>query len=142
MVAVTLLQDERVREQLRKAPAAARTWAEQRREAASTAASTETSADPGPTAGERGGAGPTRRIGHRGIERRLAALRRNVGIAFGDPSTPEPVTILDAVDELERAATIAASLPLLERRRAQARVLAEIKRLEAALVDAVLPSSP
>jgi hypothetical protein len=133
-VAIALLQDERVRDQLRRAPAAARTWAERRRAAASTA-----TAGTAATGDLRTRLDPTRRFGQKGIERRLAALRRNVALAFPEPTSPDATTIADALDELDRAAAIAATMPLRERRRTHARIGAEIGRLEAALVDAVLP---
>lgn len=135
VLAVTLLQDERVRAQLRKAPATAQRWAEQRRQAADAAGS------PG-SAGGLGRLDPTQRFGQRGLERRLAALRRNVELAFPDPTAPEAMAIEGALDELDRAAAISATMPLLDRRTAHARISAELSRLETALVDAVLPPDP
>jgi hypothetical protein len=127
MIAVTLLQDERVRAQLSKAPAAAREWAAQRRALA----------EPGESVAER--FDPTRRFGQKGVSRRLIALQRNVHLAFPDPTTSEAVAINRAVDELERAVVVSATMPLSERRRARGRISAELRRLELALVDAVLP---
>lgn len=127
MIAVTLLQDERVRAQLSKAPAAAREWAAQRREMAEPRESAAARFD------------PTRRFGQKGVSRRLIALQRNVHLAFPDPTTPEAVAINRAIDELERAVVLSATMPLNERRRARGRISAELRRLELALVDAVLP---
>jgi hypothetical protein len=136
LLAVSVLQDERVREQLRKAPVAAREWAANRR------------------ADDRGdgGAGgdrlepsplerldPTRRFGHRGLERRVSALERNARLVFPDPDDADGAVILRAIDELRRATAISATMPLNDRRRARARITAELSRLEQALVDAVLP---
>jgi hypothetical protein len=127
MLAVTLLQDERVRAQLSRAPAAAREWAAQRRELAE------------PKESVAGRLDPTRRFGQKGVSRRLIALQRNVHLAFPDPTMPEAVAINCAIDELERAVVVSATMPLNERRRARGRISAELRRLELALVDAVLP---
>jgi hypothetical protein len=130
LLAVSVLQDERVREQLRKAPAAAREWAANRR-AADTAAAT------GPRRLER--FDPTRRFGQRGIERRIAALERNAELVFPDADDRDGAVIFRAIDELRRAAAISATMPLNERRKARSRITSELTRLERALVDAVLP---
>jgi hypothetical protein len=129
LLAMSLLQDERVRDQLRKAPAAARDWAAARR------------ADDGVPrpAGVRDRLDPTARFGQRGIERRIAALDRNARLVFPDPTDANGLVILDAIDELSRAASISATMPLNERRKARVRISDELTRLERALVDAVLP---
>jgi hypothetical protein len=130
VLAMSLLQDERVREQLRKTPVAAREWAANRRAA---------------DAGERPGAArlerfdPTQRFGQKGIERRLAALERNADLVFPEPTDLDGAVIFQAIDELRRAAAISATMPLNERRRARSRITSELTRLERALVDAVLP---
>ncbi len=130
-IAVTLLQDERVREQLRKAPDTARRWAEQRRDRAT---------GPGGEGRDaRARLDPTQRFGQKGLERRLAALRRNVELVFPDGAGPDAAAIVRALDELDRAAAVSATMPLRDRRRAHARIGAEAARLETALVDAVLP---
>jgi hypothetical protein len=128
LLAVSVLQDERVREQLRKAPAAAREWAANRR--AADAAAT-------PPRLER--FDPTRRFGQRGVERRLSALERNADLVFPDPTDRDGAVIFQAIDELRRAAAISATMPLNERRKARSRITSELTRLERALVDAVLP---
>jgi hypothetical protein len=131
LVAISVLQDERVREQLRKAPVAARDWAATRR-----------AADGG---GEQRGAprlerfDPTQRFGQKGIERRLAALERNADLVFPEPTDLDGAVIFQAIDELRRAAAISATMPLNERRKARSRITSELTRLERALVDAVLP---
>jgi hypothetical protein len=130
LLAMSLLQDERVREQLRKAPATAREWAVARRAA---------DGAPRPAAGARDRLDPTARFGQRGIERRIAALDRNARLVFPDPADPNGIVILDAIDELSRAASISATMSLNERRKARARISDELTRLERALVDAVLP---
>lgn len=133
MLAITMLQDERVRQQLRKAPAAAQRWAEQRR--------TEQRRL---TTGQRDGRlrklDPTQRFGQRGLERRLTALQRNVRLAFPDPSAAEATAVYRAIDELDRATSISATMPMAKRRTAHARISEELDRLELALVDAVLPA--
>ena len=128
MIAVTLLQDERVRAQLSKAPAAAREWAVQRRLVAEQRETTAARLD------------PTRRFGQKGVSRRLLALQRNVHLAFPHRTTPEADAMNRAIDELERAVVVSATMPLVERRRARGRISAELSRLELALVDAVLPT--
>jgi len=127
---MSVLQDERVREQLRKAPVAAREWAANRRAADGAAA-------PQSTARER--FDPTQRFGHKGLERRLAALERNARLVFPDPRNADGAVILQAIDELRRATAISATMPLNERRKARSRITSELTRLERALVDAVLP---
>lgn len=130
LVAMSVLQDERVREQLRKAPVAAREWAANRRAA---------------DAGEQQGTArlerfdPTQRFGQKGIERRLCALERNAGLVFPEPTDIDGAVIFQAIDELRRAAAISATMPLNERRKARSRITSELTRLERALVDAVLP---
>jgi hypothetical protein len=132
LLAVSVLQDERVREQLRKAPIAAREWAANRR--ANDGDQPETSTL------ER--LDPTRRFGHRGLERRVTALERNARLVFPDPNDADGAVILQAIDELRRATAISATMPLNDRRRARARITTELSRLEQALVDAVLPPTP
>ncbi len=127
---MTVLRDERVREQLRKAPVAAREWAAHRR------------ADDGadhPEASPLERLDPTRRFGHRGLERRGSALERNARLVFPDPNDADGAVILRAIDELRRATAISATMPLNDRRRARTRITTELSRLEHALVDAVLP---
>lgn len=136
LLAVSVLQDERVREQLRKAPVAAREWAEQRR-VIDVTPRTESS---GPSAFER--LDPTQRFGQKGIERRLTALQRNADLVFADPNDPGAVAVFRAIDELSRAASISATMSMNERRKARSRITAELTRLERALVDAVLPPEP
>ena len=128
-VAITLLQDERVRAQLNKAPAAAREWAAQRREANAGLVSTAARLD------------PTQRFGQKGIRRRLAALERNVSLVFPDSTESDAVAIHQATDELYRAVAISDSMPMAERRRSRGRISTELSRLESALVDAVLPAA-
>jgi hypothetical protein len=125
MLAITVLGDPRVREQLRRAPTAVREWAGSRRTADERAV--------------RSRLDPTARFGQRGIERRLAAVERNVYLVFPDPADPDAAPIHAAIDELSRAAAISATMPLADRRRAHSRIGTELRRLEMALVDAVLP---
>jgi len=131
LLAVSVLQDERVREQLRKAPVAAREWAANRR-----------SADAGMAPNAARGLDrfdPTQRFGQRGLERRLTALERNADLTFPDPTDPDGAVIFQAIDELSRAASISATMPLNDRRKTRSRIATELSRLERALVDAVLP---
>ncbi len=134
LLAMSVLQDERVREHLRQAPVAAREWAEHRR-----------AIDVGPPGTERRAPSaldrldPTQRFGQKGIERRLAALERNADLVFPDPTDRDGAVIFQAIDELSRAAAISATMPLNERRKARARITTELTRLERALVNAVLP---
>ena len=127
-IAIALLQDERVRAQVNRAPAAARDWAAQRRQ----------------TNAMRLGAGnrldPTQRFGQKGIRRRLAALERNVSLVFPDSTGADATAIYQAIDELERAVAVSDTMPMAERRRSRGRISTELGRLELALVDAVLPA--
>lgn len=137
LLAMSVLQDERVREQLRKAPVAAREWAAARRAADTGGATGDRSS---PSTLER--LDPTRRFGHRGLERRVSALERNARLVFPETdgaNGADGTVILRAIDELRRATEISATMPLNDRRRARARIAGEVSRLEAALVDAVLP---
>jgi hypothetical protein len=131
LLAMSVLQDERVREQLRKAPVAAREWAANRRADGPDGDHEE------PSPLER--FDPTRRFGHRGLERRVTALERNARLVFPDPNDADGAVILQAIDELRRATAISATMPLNDRRKARARITTELSRLEQALVDAVLP---
>lgn len=138
LLAMTVLQDERVREQVRRAPVAAREWAERRRQA-------DRVIDVGgPSGGSFERLDPTQRFGQRGVDRRLNALDRNVRVVFPDATDPGRVAIRSAVDELRRANEVTATMPLADRRRARRRITDEVGRLEHALVDAILPpeSSP
>lgn len=185
MIAMTALQDERVREQLRKTSGAAREWAAQRQAARRQDVIDVDARDLDDDAGGDGGDGlvgdgvdhgpgrsrptpseplrsrldPTRRFGQKGVERRVAALRRNVDLVFPVSAAETPggsghgsgdetgdATEVDAggairraVDELSNAVAISATMPINERRRARGRIDAELTRLENALVDAVLP---
>lgn len=127
MLAITALQDERVRAHVIGAPAAARRWAEQRR------------ADSDGSGPGLANLDPTQRFGRRGLERRLDALQRNVALVFPDPSDAAGVAIYRAIDELDRATSVSATMPLVKRRGAYSRISDGIAQLEAALVDAVLP---
>ena len=111
MLAIAALQDERVRTQLRKAPA---TLQLDRLD-------------------------PTSRFGQKGVERRLRALRANADAVFPDRADPSATAVHRAIDELSQAATISSTMPLNERRKARSRITGELTRLEQALVDAVLP---
>lgn len=133
LLAMTVLQDERVREQLRRAPSAAREWAERRRR-------DDSVIDVGgqmPSSFDR--FDPTKRFGQRGVDRRLRALRRNVSVVFPETDDPSRKALRDAVDELRRANDVSATMTLAERRRTRRRISEEVGRLERALVDAVLP---
>lgn len=130
MLAIAALQDERVRAQLAKAPATVRSWAATRRGA-------ERSGSGGPSTLSR--LDPTQRFGQRGIERRLQALQLHADEVFPDRSVEPGRSMHRAIDELGRAASISATMPLNERRRARGRITSELTRLELALVDAVLP---
>jgi len=129
MLAITLLQDERVRAQLSKAPAAAQEWAAQRRKAVETGERNASRLD------------PTQRFGQKGVSRRLIALQRNVDLVFPDHTTPDAIAVRGAINELERAVVVSTTMPLNERRRARNRISTELRRLELALVDAVLPGA-
>ena len=141
LLALSVLQDERVREQLSKAPAAAREWAAKRRD--------QTVGDGVIEVGTGGRSDrrfetfdrldPTKRFGQRGIERRVAALERNADLVFPDPADQDGAVVFQAIDELSRAAAISATMPLNEKRKARSRITTELTRLERALVDAVLP---
>jgi hypothetical protein len=151
VLALAALENDKVREQLRRAPGAAREWAVTRR------------AESGADDGLADRLDPTRRFGHKGLERRLRALERNVALVFPEAATMDAaspggttratttgspkadavddgVVIHRAVVELQNATAISATMPLNERRRARRRIAAELGRLEAALVDAVLPA--
>jgi hypothetical protein len=135
LLAMSVLQDERVREQLRKAPVAARQWAEHRR------AIDVTPEQAGQPRSPLDRLDPTQRFGQKGVERRLSALERNADLVFPDPTDRDGAVIFQAIDELSRAAAISATMPLNERRKTRSRITTEITRLERALVDAVLPPS-
>ena len=72
-------------------------------------------------------------------ERRLSALRRHADAVFPDPDDRTGAEMRRAIAELSRAAEISSTMPIIERRRAHARIRAEMTRLELVLVDTVLP---
>ena len=130
LLAVSVLQDERVREQLCKAPVAAREWAAARR---------STDGDTSHRSSVFDRFDPTQRFGQKGIERRIRALERNADLVFPDPTDTDGAVIFQAIDELSQAASISATMPLNDRRTTRSRIATELSRLERALVDAVLP---
>lgn len=125
--AVSVLQDDRVRDRLRSAPRAAKDWAERHRPLR----------EPGDESVLRR-VDPTSRFGRRGIERRLGAIRRNVDLVFGDRRDADAGAVFEAVDALERALVLTATMPVTARTRARHRIAGELAALELALVDAVL----
>lgn len=74
------------------------------------------------------------------IERRLSALHRHADAVFPDPDDPAGAAVHRKIGELSRATEISSTMPVIERRRAHARIRAEMTRLELVLVDTVLPS--
>lgn len=82
---------------------------------------------------------PSERFGRRGLQRRIDALRRGVGLALhGERKTQ----LEHALDELDRALAVAATLPVLKRQRLQLRIDRQLGDLESALLDAALPGRP
>jgi hypothetical protein len=79
---------------------------------------------------------------NRGIDRRLNAVRRHADAVFPDRSDPSAAAVHRAIDDLLRVNEIAATMPLAERRKAQARIKTELTRIELVLVDAAMPSEP
>jgi len=83
---------------------------------------------------------PTGRFGQRGLERRVGSLKRAIELGFPGANDAGRAEMLHAIDGLTRALAVAASLPLVKRKRAHARIDSELDALELAMVDAVLPT--
>ncbi|MEO6125043.1 MAG: hypothetical protein ABIR32_15160 [Ilumatobacteraceae bacterium] len=128
------MQNEAVRKQIKDAPDTVRGWAKsiQQSHAAS------------------GGGGalaslarldPTARYSEPALERRLDGLSENLALVFPDADDPIRQSSRKAIYELRRALIIASPLPLINRKKVYFRIDGEVRALEQALIDAVLPSS-
>ena len=84
---------------------------------------------------------PAEHFGQRGIERRIAGLRQGLALAFGEKAVTEWPEIFEALAEIDRAAKVAAALPLTKRQRLLHRIGGQLDKLELALADAALPTS-
>lgn len=120
IIAQQILKNEEVRRRLALAPRQVSDWARTHR------------AHPG-------GNGITDRFGQKGLQRRVDSLASVVDRAFPSPGDPGRTEMLQAVEQLRVALAIAGPMPLVQRRKAHARIDAQLDALEAGLVDAVLP---
>ena len=126
-LALKALKSEAVLEQLRRAPTVVVDWAADRRGGGARAALLRFN--------------PADRFGQRGLERRLEHLDQAFTLTFGDRmGTSRPETWA-ALDELQRAITVAAGLPALKRKRMHLRIDNALDELETGLIDAVMPKS-
>jgi hypothetical protein len=122
IVVQQLLANEEVRKRLADAPRSVMDWAAKRRVEMK---------------GRR--VGVTDRFGHKGLEGRVDSLERVVDRAFPAADDPGRVEMAQAIESLRIALAVAKPMPLVQRRKAQARIDRQLDDLEAALVDAVLP---
>jgi len=127
-VAVKLLQNDAVREQLRKAPDAVTSWAAERR------AKGERSVQKALAA-----ANPAEYVGQRKLTKRLDNLERGTALAFGPRADAQHDEVYAAIDDLRRALAVAAGLPTTKRTRLHLRIGSQVDTLERGLIDAVLP---
>jgi hypothetical protein len=157
-LALKALKTEPVQARLKDAPDAAVRWAQKRRaqkrfgtvidvtEAAPARAAAPDAAPTPPRELPAGSArsrtsklNPTERIGQRGLERRVTQLAAGFETAFSTSATGVPAEVTSALDDLGRALTATAGLPVVKRTKSQYRIAGEIDRLEDALIEAVLP---
>ena len=133
MVAITIaiaqqvLANEQVRRRLAEAPGQVIDWAAAQR--AQWRAGPATRLD------------PRSRFGQRALERRVDALAAVVERAFPGRDTRGRAEVEHALDGIRAALTVAAPMPIRQRRAAQRRIDGQLRTLEAAVVDAVLPPS-
>jgi len=128
-LALKALQNEAVQAQLKAAPAAVGKWAADRRAQRSEAHDKTPLSKIGPLAS----------FGQSGLERRVAKLQETVALAVGDRSASTRPELWTALDEISRAVTVAAGLPLVKRKKLQMRIDDDLDDLEMAIIDAVLP---
>lgn len=128
-LAVKALKSPEVQAQLRRAPAVVMAWAADNKRQSSG-----------------GGAGttlarfnPADRFGQRGLERRIEKLGQNFTLTFGEREDTSRPEMWAALDELQKATTVAAGLPALKRKKMQMRIDDELDELEAGLMNALLP---
>ena len=130
------MQNEAVRKQIKDAPETVGRWARSIQQSHAT------------NAGNNNGGGalaglarldPTARYSEPALERRLDALAENLALVFPDADDPTRQSSRAAIHELRRALIIASPLPLLNRKKVYFRIDGEIRALEQALIDAVLP---
>ncbi len=84
---------------------------------------------------------PTTRFGQKGLERRIKSISAVAERAIPSPSDPTRADLLAAIDRLSVVLQVAESMPLVKRKRAQARISEQLDEMEAAFVDAVLAKS-
>lgn len=123
VIAQQILKNEEVRRRLAMAPRQVSEWAGRRR-----------------TASKATKNGFTDRFGQKGLQRRVDSLATVVDRALPNPDEPGRAEVLQAVEQLRIALAIAGPMPLVQRKRAHSRIDHQLDELEAALVDAVLPS--
>jgi hypothetical protein len=117
-----ILANDEVRRRLAKAPRSVMDWASAKR-----------------IEMRRTRSGVTDRFGHKGLQRRVDSLADIVDRAFPSLNDPGRGELLQAIESLRVALAIAKPMPLVQRRKAHARIDEQLDELEAALVDAVLP---
>jgi hypothetical protein len=122
IVVQQILANEEVRRRLAQAPRYVMDWAGERR------------ADM-----KRRKSGVTDRFGLKGLQRRVDSLEAVIDRAFPGADEPGRVELEQAIEQLRIALAVAGPMPLVQRKKAQARIDHQLDELEAALVDAVLP---
>jgi hypothetical protein len=81
---------------------------------------------------------PTKRFGQRGLERRINSISSVAEQAFPGPNDPGRAELFEAIDRVRLALGLAAEMPLVKRKQAQARIGKELDEMESVMVDAVL----
>ena len=128
------MQNEAVRKQIKDAPETVGRWAKSLQQ------SHAASGGGGALAGL-ARLDPTARYSEPALERRLDALSENMALVFPDADDPTRQSSRKAIHELRRALIIASPLPLINRKKVYFRIDGEVRALEQALIDAVLPSN-
>ncbi len=124
IVVQQILANEEVRKRLAQAPRYVMDWAAERQRDI-----------------KRRKAGVTDRLGLKGLSRRIDSVESVVERAFPQPTEPGRAELEQAIEQLRIALAVASPMPLVQRRKAQARIDRQLDGLEASLVDAVLLST-
>ncbi|MEP7202315.1 MAG: hypothetical protein ABI894_06885 [Ilumatobacteraceae bacterium] len=82
---------------------------------------------------------PTQRFGHRGLERRIRSLDGVTERAFPNRTDLGRAELTEAIGRVSLALEVAEQMPLVRRRRAQARISKQLDEMESTIVNAVLP---
>lgn len=83
---------------------------------------------------------PADRLGQKGLERRVANVRRTVEEYFVTGEVEGHAELLLQVERLEKALGASSDLPLMKRKSAHSRIDSQLDRIEVALMNALIPT--